>query len=164
MLLKTEEHWYSILQILFRFQVLVFHLHCFLLSVIMYNAISDKFYILWTCNFQQNDPFLNNWSIGVRILLKQWTSPGERAPKKAKNVLSTGKIMATVFWDSQGVINIDYLEKGKTVTELYYAKLLDRFDAELQKKRSHLTKKKCSSFMTTHRFTLPPSPWPNWSN
>ena len=32
--------------------------------------------------------------------LKQWTSPGERAPKKAKTLLSAGKIMATVFWDS----------------------------------------------------------------
>ena len=43
--------------------------------------------------------------------------------------------MATVFWDSQGVIYIVivYLEKGKTVTGLYYAELLGRFDAELQK-------------------------------
>ena len=62
---------------------------------------------------------------------KQWTSPGERAPKKAKTVLSAGKVMATVFWDSQGVIYIDYLEKGKTITGLYYAELLGRFDAEL---------------------------------
>jgi len=50
--------------------------------------------------------------------------------------------MATVFWDSQGVIYIDYLEKGKTVTGLYYAKLLGRFSAELQKIRPHLAKKK----------------------
>ena len=40
------------------------------------------------------------------------------------------------------MIYIDYLEKGKTVTELYYAKLLGRFDAELQKKRTYLAKKK----------------------
>ena len=31
---------------------------------------------------------------------KQWTSSGERASKKAKNVLSAGKVMDTVFWDS----------------------------------------------------------------
>jgi len=43
---------------------------------------------------------------------------GEPAPKKAKTVLSAGKVMATVFWYSQGVIYIDYLEKGKTVTGL----------------------------------------------
>jgi len=50
--------------------------------------------------------------------------------------------MATVFWDSQGVIYIDYLKKGKTVTGLYYFELLGRFAAELQKIRPHLAKKK----------------------
>ena len=34
------------------------------------------------------------------------------------------KGMATVFWDSQDVIYIDYPEKGKMVTGLYYAELL----------------------------------------
>jgi len=45
---------------------------------------------------------------------KQWTSPGEPAPKKARIVPSAGKVMTTVIWDSQGVIYIDYLVKGKT--------------------------------------------------
>jgi len=64
---------------------------------------------------------------------KQWTSHGEPAPKKAKTVPSAGKVMATVFWGLQGVIYIDYLMKGKTVTGLYYAELLGRFAAKLQK-------------------------------
>ena len=85
---------------------------------------------------------------------KQWISLGERAPKKAKTVLSAGKFMAAVFWDSQDVIYIDYLEKDKTVTGLYYAELLVRFDSELQEKRPHLTKK---TIMITHRLTPPPS-------
>ena len=34
--------------------------------------------------------------------------------------------MATVFWDSRGVILIDYLQKGKTITGAYYASLLDK--------------------------------------
>ena len=42
--------------------------------------------------------------------------------------------MATVFWNSQDVIYINYLEKSKTVTGLYCV--------ELQKKLPHLTKKK----------------------
>jgi len=50
--------------------------------------------------------------------------------------------MATGFWDSQGVIYIEYLKKGKTVTGLYYAELLGRFAAELQNIRPHLAKKK----------------------
>ena len=35
--------------------------------------------------------------------------------KKAKTFFSAGKVMATVFWDSHGVILIDYLQKGKTI-------------------------------------------------
>ena len=65
--------------------------------------------------------------------------------EKAKTVPS-----ATVFWDSQDVIYIDYLEKGKTVTGLCYAELLGRFDAELQKKRPHLAKKKMLFHRNNH--------------
>lgn len=39
--------------------------------------------------------------------------------------------MATVFWDSRGVILIDYLEKGKSITGAYYVTLLDKLKAEI---------------------------------
>lgn len=52
---------------------------------------------------------------------KQWTSPGERIPKKAKTIQSAGKVLAMDFWDSQGPIHI---EKDKMITELYYKELL----------------------------------------
>ncbi|KMQ87583.1 mariner transposase [Lasius niger] len=73
---------------------------------------------------------------------KQWTVSGESAPKKAKTVLSAGKVMATVFWDSQGIILIDYLQKGQSITGAYYATLLNRLDEELRTKRPRLMKKK----------------------
>ena len=57
--------------------------------------------------------------------------------------------MAIVFLDSRGIIFTDYLEKGRTITGQYYIDLLDRFDAELKKKRPHLAKKKCSFIMIT---------------
>jgi len=41
-----------------------------------------------------------------------------------------------------GIIFTDYLEKGRPITGQYYADLLDRFDAELKKKRPYLAKKK----------------------
>ena len=74
--------------------------------------------------------------------------------RKAKTVLSARKVMATVFWDSQGVIYIDYLEKDKMVTGLYYAKFLGQFNAKLQKNDLIWKRKKCSSTMTTHQLTL----------
>ena len=65
----------------------------------------------------------------------QWTSPGKHAPKKAITVSSAGKVMATVFWESQSIIFTDYLEQGRTITGQYFAYLLGRFEIELMKKR-----------------------------
>lgn len=73
---------------------------------------------------------------------KQWVGKGEPTPKKAKTILSANKVMATVFWDARGIIYIDYLEKGKTITGQYYAELLQRLKHEVQIKWPHLAKKK----------------------
>ena len=67
---------------------------------------------------------------------KMWTEPGESASKKAS------KVMAKIFWDSHGIILIDYLQEGKTITGEYYASLLDRFDGIMKEKRPHLAKKR----------------------
>jgi len=50
--------------------------------------------------------------------------------------------MASVFWDAHGIIFIDYLQKGRTVTGEYYAALLDKLNDEIKKKRPHMAKKK----------------------
>ena len=43
--------------------------------------------------------------------------------------------MASVFWDSQGVIMIDYLEQGRTINGAYYAAELRRLRQEAARKR-----------------------------
>ena len=74
---------------------------------------------------------------------KQWTARGEPVPKKAKTVLSAGKVMATVFWDAKGILLVDYLEKGKTINGQYYANLLDQLKEKIREQRPGLAKKKC---------------------
>ena len=37
---------------------------------------------------------------------KQWKHPGSPPPKKAKTVPSAGKVMASVFWDADGILLI----------------------------------------------------------
>jgi len=89
---------------------------------------------------------------------KQWTAPGECASKKAKTVLSAGKIMAIVFWDYQGIIFIDYLQKGQTATAEYYSTLLNRLYDELETTRPKLVRKKIifhHDEPPTHTFTVP---------
>jgi hypothetical protein len=43
-------------------------------------------------------------------------------------VPSAGKVMASVFWDAEGILYIDYLEKDKAITGEYYSNLLTRLD------------------------------------
>ena len=40
--------------------------------------------------------------------------------------------MASVFWDAEGILFIDYLEKGKTITGEYYSNLLTRLDEKIR--------------------------------
>ncbi|XP_076044748.1 histone-lysine N-methyltransferase SETMAR-like [Oratosquilla oratoria] len=55
---------------------------------------------------------------------KQWKHASSPTPKKAKVTVSAGKVMASVFWDARGVLLVDYLSKGHTITRQYYADLL----------------------------------------
>ncbi|XP_071083831.1 histone-lysine N-methyltransferase SETMAR-like [Haliotis cracherodii] len=49
--------------------------------------------------------------------------------------------MATIFWDTKGVLLIDYLPQGRTFTGEYYSDLLDRLrTAILAKRRGKMTK------------------------
>ncbi|XP_018308488.1 histone-lysine N-methyltransferase SETMAR-like [Mycetomoellerius zeteki] len=53
-----------------------------------------------------DETWIHYYAPETKVQSKQWISPGERVPKKAKMVLSAGKVM--VFWNAQGVIFIDY--------------------------------------------------------
>ena len=66
---------------------------------------------------------------------KQWKHTSSPAPKKAKVVRSAGKVMASVFWDYQGVILIEYLQKGHTVTGQHYSGQLKRLREAIKEKR-----------------------------
>ena len=55
---------------------------------------------------------------------RQSVGPGYPWPKKFKTQPSAGKVMATVFWDAQGIIMLDFLAKKSTITGAYYANLL----------------------------------------
>lgn len=71
----------------------------------------------------------------------QWHIKGSAHPKKFKVVPSAGKVMATIFWDCDGVLLIDYKEKGVNITGQYYANIVHQLrDAIKEKRRGKLTK------------------------
>jgi histone-lysine N-methyltransferase SETMAR len=73
---------------------------------------------------------------------KQWIEAGCSAPKKTRWVPSAEKVMASVFWNAEGILFIEYLEEGKTITGEYYSNLLTRPDEKSHEKRPGLQKKK----------------------
>ncbi|KAJ8721350.1 hypothetical protein PYW07_002125 [Mythimna separata] len=90
--------------------------------------------------------------------VKKVDSTPRTCSEEGETVLSAGNVMATVFWRKQGVIYIDYLKKGNTITGLYYAEKLGRFDAGLQKKWPHLATKKVLFHNGNTPAHTPPSP------
>jgi len=60
---------------------------------------------------------------------KQWK------PVKFRKIASADKVLTSVFWDSKGVLMIDYLERGKTVTGVYYAELIQKLRSAIKEKR-----------------------------
>ena len=65
---------------------------------------------------------------------RQWVGPGSLRPKKFKTQPSAGKVMVTVFWDTKGVIMLDFLPKRNTIIGVYYANLLDQLRTAINEK------------------------------
>jgi len=42
------------------------------------------------------------------------------APKKFRMQKTAGKVLASIFWDQDGIFLIDYLPKGQTINAEYY--------------------------------------------
>jgi hypothetical protein len=45
-------------------------------------------------------------------------------------------VLASAFWNKNGILLVDYLEKGATITAEYYVALLDKLKQQLVSKPS----------------------------
>ena len=71
----------------------------------------------------------------------QWHKEGTPPPKKFKVSQSAGKLMATVFWDCEGIILVDYKEKRRNISGEYYASIRNKLkEAGKEKHRGKLAK------------------------
>ena len=68
----------------------------------------------------------------------KWRHPTSPRVKKFKSQRLARKIMATVFWDIEGVILVDFMPKGTTITSDVYIDTLRKLKARLRRVRSHL--------------------------
>ena len=74
---------------------------------------------LWTEVVTQDETWVHHFDPESKKQSMQWKHPGSPPPKKFKRVSSAGKVMASIFWDNQGVIMVDYLEEGRMINGAY---------------------------------------------
>ena len=67
----------------------------------------------------------------------EWRHSGSPrpGPKKFRVQKSAGKVLASFFWDQDGILLIDDLPKGQTINVEYYLSLLVQLKDVLKEKR-----------------------------
>ena len=73
----------------------------------------------------------------------EWTAASESHLKRPKMQTSAGQVLTSVFWDAQGILFIDSLEKGRTINSDYIA-LMVHLKEETTKKLPQMNKRQCT--------------------
>lgn len=104
------------------------------------------------CNFEHEENYLDRFVTGdeswfhyyepeSKMQSSVWKTKEEPTPVKAKTVPSAGKRMATVFWDKDGILLIDWLPAGQTINSSYYIEVLKNLrEAIKSQRRGKLTR------------------------
>ena len=82
-----------------------------------------------------DETWLHHWDPDTKKESMQWKRSGSPPPKKFCTQPSAGKVMATVFWDTKGIILIDYKPAGTSVTGEYYANVIKQLRAAIKEKQ-----------------------------
>ena len=86
----------------------------------LYNANSNEFL---SRVITGDETWLYHWDPETKQASMQSQHVGSPPPKKARTQASAGKVMATIFWNVEGILLIDYLSKT-TITGNYYVEVL----------------------------------------
>ena len=67
----------------------------------------------------------------------QWKKKEEQTPKKLRSgTVHKRELMLSVFWDSKGIVLLDFLEKKRTMNSDYYCNLLESAQTRRRKPRN----------------------------
>jgi len=93
----------------------------------------------------------------------EWWHSSSPRPKKFRVQNSAGKVLASIFWDQDGILPIDYLPKGQTINAEYYSSMLVQLKDILKEKfRGKVINGGSCSCMTMPWLTGHLQPRRNW--
>jgi len=73
-----------------------------------------------------DETWLYHYDLETKQQSMEWRHSGSPRPKKIRVQKSAGKDLASIFWDKDGILLIDYLPKDQTINAEYYSSLLVR--------------------------------------
>ena len=99
----------------------------------------------------------------------EWRHSGSPRPKNFRVQKSAGKVLASIFWDQEGTLLIDYHQKGQTINAECYSSLLVQLKDILKEKRRGPGRSPSGScsYTTMPRLTghlQPRRDWPTWAS
>ncbi len=97
-----------------------------------YQARGDKFLDQLVTG---DETWVHYWTPETKRASMVWKTATEPAPKKFKTVPSSGKVMATLFWDREGPLLLEYMQKGSTITQQTYFDTILRLRDAIKRKR-----------------------------
>jgi len=88
-----------------------------------------------------NETWLYHYDPETKQQSMEWRHSGSARSKKFRMQKSAGKVLASIFWDQDGILLINYLPKGQTINVDYYSTLLMQLKDILKEKlRGKFTK------------------------
>ena len=67
----------------------------------------------------------------TKVQSKQWKRSGSPPPVKGKRGKSAGKVMATVFWDTKGILLLEFMPPKTTITGTTYSQTLKNLKQQI---------------------------------
>lgn len=92
--------------------------------------------------FQQHRPFLRlivtgdeKWCLYVNMKQrKEWVCKNDKASPRVKPAIHSRKTMLCVWWNMDGIVHFELLERNKTINAQLYIEQLQRLHVELERK------------------------------
>jgi len=93
----------------------------------------------------------------------EWRHSGSPRPKKSEVKKSAGKVLASIFWEQDGILLIDYLLTGQTINAEYYWSLLVQLEDILKENAAGRSPMESCSCMTMTQLTEHLQSRRNWT-
>jgi len=81
------------------------------------------------------ETWLHHYDPETRQHSMEWRHRGSPRPQILGVQKSAGKVLASIFWDQDGILLIDYFPKDQTINAEYYSSLMVQLKDILKEKR-----------------------------